>query len=595
MLMVGYFNTRELQESYKKSFFESAQEISKGNIKAIEYGLKYGKSISSFYTAPDILNEIHDYISSSENVSIIASDGSVFYTLFPKKTLTPSEYKTLLNLLDVQALAKNGVQIIQRENTHHEFMPIRGADGAANAYLEITFDDDLLKSKTISFNQSSALSVLIVTLLGTILFMVILSRVRTTNEKGEVKRGALLSVMIINITICQLTFTGINLWMYRNVLVSNAKENTRFAGEIIRKYIDTVTTKGVTFQDLENVQGWMASVIFSADDIKGAIVSVNNGKVTFSSTNGLDPNTGSNLSMRIVLQLKPDVANNQANLTMVLASENLNRKLFPMLMLSMIILIASIAALVQATFIMIFIFNRRAILNLKKYNEKLERIVMERTREIQLEKEKSDRLLLNILPKKVADELKENGFSEPQAFDNVSVFFSDVVGFTTISKDLEAKYLIKELSEIFTNFDLIIEKYNCQRIKTIGDAYLCVSGMPDPEPRHAHNLVNASLDIIDYLVARNKISTIQWNIRIGINTGSVVGGIVGIKKYLYDVFGDTINTASRMESNSETMRINVSERTWELVRDEFNMSSRGDFEVKGKGIMRMYFVEGKLH
>ena len=150
------------------------------------------------------------------------------------------------------------------------------------------------------------------------------------------------------------------------------------------------------------------------------------------------------------------------------------------------------------------------------------------------------------------------------------------------------------MSDIFTNFDIIIEKYNGQRIKTIGDAYLCVSGMPVADPKHAHNLVNASLDIIDYLVERNKTSKIQWNIRVGINTGSVVGGIVGIKKYLYDVFGDTINTASRMESNSEPMRINVSENTWNLVKEDFRVTPRGEFEVKGKGIMRMFFVDGRL-
>jgi class 3 adenylate cyclase len=169
-----------------------------------------------------------------------------------------------------------------------------------------------------------------------------------------------------------------------------------------------------------------------------------------------------------------------------------------------------------------------------------------------------------------------------------------VVGFTTLSSDLEPKLLIEELSDIFTNFDMIIDRYDCQRIKTIGDAYLCVSGMPVADSLHAHNLLNAALEIVQYLHKRNETSAISWQIRVGINSGPVVGGIVGIKKYLYDVFGDTINTASRMESNSDPMKINISENTWQLVKDDFKIVPRGEFEVKGKGAMRMFFVEDRL-
>ena len=155
-------------------------------------------------------------------------------------------------------------------------------------------------------------------------------------------------------------------------------------------------------------------------------------------------------------------------------------------------------------------------------------------------------------------------------------------------------YLIQELSDIFTNFDRIVGIYHSQRIKTIGDAYLCVCGMPSADPKHANNLINAALDIIAYLEERNKSSTIQWRIRVGIHSGPVVGGIVGTKKYIYDVFGDTINTASRMESNSEPMRINISNSTRELVKNSFKLTARGEFEAKGKGVMTMYFVDGHL-
>ncbi len=144
---------------------------------------------------------------------------------------------------------------------------------------------------------------------------------------------------------------------------------------------------------------------------------------------------------------------------------------------------------------------------------------------------------------------------------------------------------------MFTNFDSIMTKWQCERIKTIGDAYLAVSGMPEKNERHAYNMLRAAIDIREYLIKRNETAEIKFRCRIGINTGRVVGGIVGTKKYLYDVFGDTINTASRMESNSEPLKINISESTYELIKDMFILTDRGISEVKGKGPMRMFFVE----
>ncbi len=237
-------------------------------------------------------------------------------------------------------------------------------------------------------------------------------------------------------------------------------------------------------------------------------------------------------------------------------------------------------------FILVFVlFNRYRFE--KKANQKLE----EANNLIRQEKEKSDQLLLNILPVRVANDLKETGKTEPESFEEVTVYFSDVVGFTNLSSQLEPKFLIDELNDIFTAFDNIVEHHQCERVKTIGDAYLCVCGMPTPNPHHAHNMVRSAIEIIHYMQERNKRSEIQWRIRIGIHSGKVVGGVVGVKKYIYDVFGDTINTASRMESNSEPMRINISQTTYDLVKDQFPIQARGALAVKGKGEMSMYFVE----
>ena len=228
---------------------------------------------------------------------------------------------------------------------------------------------------------------------------------------------------------------------------------------------------------------------------------------------------------------------------------------------------------------------------LENQKEKLEVMVDERTKELALEKEKTEELLLNTLPLKVVNELKENGKSEPESFDNVTVYFSDIVGFTNISSTLDPKALIGALNEMFTVFDDIMVKNSCERIKTIGDAYLAVSGMPLKNNNHAENMVKAAIEIKNYLENRNNSSEVKWQARIGIHTGKVVGGIVGVRKYIYDVFGDTINTASRMESNSEPMRINVSETTYNILKGKYSFIERETINVKGKGDMKMFFLD----
>ena len=210
---------------------------------------------------------------------------------------------------------------------------------------------------------------------------------------------------------------------------------------------------------------------------------------------------------------------------------------------------------------------------------------------IKQEKEKSDRLLLNILPAKVADDLKRTGQTIPESFPDVTVLFSDLVGFTRLASVLDPKALIDELNDIFTAFDNVIEKHGCERMKTIGDAYLAVCGIPEANENHAENIARSAIGIRDYMKDRNKRSKMKWGIRIGIHTGKVVGGVVGVKKYIYDVFGDTINTASRMESNSEPMKINVSETTHQILKHKYVFLLRELVDVKGKGRMKMYFLE----
>lgn len=207
------------------------------------------------------------------------------------------------------------------------------------------------------------------------------------------------------------------------------------------------------------------------------------------------------------------------------------------------------------------------------------------------EKAKTDKLLLNVLPASIASDLKERGSTEPKLFENVTVCFTDMVGFTEKSTKLQPKVLIEELNAIFTAFDNIIEKNDCERIKTIGDSYMSLCGLPEPDPNHAEKMIRTAVEMVQYIEKRNLESSVEWQIRIGIHSGDVIAGVVGIKKYIYDVFGDTINTASRMETSSAPMRINVSEITYQLLKDKFKFEERGEVQVKGKGVMKMYFIK----
>ena len=212
---------------------------------------------------------------------------------------------------------------------------------------------------------------------------------------------------------------------------------------------------------------------------------------------------------------------------------------------------------------------------------------------LELEQEKTAKLLRNVLPERVIRDLQEKGESTPERFADVSVLFADIINFTGIAPTMEASDLIVELSDIFSGFDAIFAKYNCERIKTVGDAYMAAAGLPDADENHSRNILLAALEARDYLLKRNREpGRRQWMMRFGINSGSVVGGIVGRDKYIYDIFGDTVNTASRLEHASEAMKINVSYNVYLKTRDFFEFTPRGMVEVKGKGAVEMYFLEG---
>jgi len=213
-------------------------------------------------------------------------------------------------------------------------------------------------------------------------------------------------------------------------------------------------------------------------------------------------------------------------------------------------------------------------------------------RAVEAEREKSEKLLHNILPRAVAQSLKEHGCSDPQLFPEVTILFSDLVGFTELSAQLDPKTLIAELNALFTAFDAIMERHGCERIKTVGDAYFAACGIPEPRENHALRMASAALDMRDFVVQRKKTAALSWDMRIGLHSGPAVAGIVGTHKYIYDVFGDTVNTASRMESLSEPMKINLSDTTRSLIKDRMVTTAREPVPVKGKGEMRMWFLEG---
>lgn len=216
---------------------------------------------------------------------------------------------------------------------------------------------------------------------------------------------------------------------------------------------------------------------------------------------------------------------------------------------------------------------------------------------IENERSKSDHLLKNILPEETVTELKEFGKVKAKRFESVSVMFTDFKSFTIHAEHLPPEDLVQSLDYYFSYFDQIIEKYKLEKIKTLGDSYMCASGLPFPQEDHAERIVLAALEMVEFVEKAKQLKDeklTRFEMRIGISSGPVVAGVVGSKKFAYDIWGDTVNCASRMEFYSEVGKINISEDTHELVKDKFIFSDRGKIDVKNKGKMNMYFVEGMV-
>ncbi|MGB6169535.1 MAG: adenylate/guanylate cyclase domain-containing protein [Geitlerinemataceae cyanobacterium] len=239
---------------------------------------------------------------------------------------------------------------------------------------------------------------------------------------------------------------------------------------------------------------------------------------------------------------------------------------------------------------------------LRQTAKELELQVLERTAQLRktnenlaIEQEKSERLLLNILPRPIAEELKRSDGNSHIAreFAAVSILFADIVGFTNLSQQISAEELVKLLNEIFSKFDRLTDRYGLEKIKTIGDAYMAVGGIPNPRPDHAEAIADMALAMQHEIEIFNQEYDATLKIRIGINTGSVIAGVIGKKKFIYDLWGDAVNTASRMESHGIADSIQVTDATYQYLKDTFNFEDRGIIQVKGKGDMKTYLLVGR--
>lgn len=210
---------------------------------------------------------------------------------------------------------------------------------------------------------------------------------------------------------------------------------------------------------------------------------------------------------------------------------------------------------------------------------------------LNLEQVKSERLLLNVLPREIAALLKEDaGRSIAEYYDNVSVLFADVVGFTPLSEKLSPQEAVDALNAIFSHFDALADRYGVEKIRTIGDGYMVASGVPTPRPDHAHALARMALDMNAYMQSRPVRAGVPMEIRVGLNSGSAVAGIVGTTKFHYDLWGDAVNVAARMESHGEPGKIQIGRAAYELIADDFVCQSRGAIPIKGKGPMETWFL-----
>lgn len=572
-----------LKQNYINIFVSGYNFSGEDLVRQIEYAVKYGKPINNFYSMNTILRDVKSGMENISRIDILLPDGRILYST-EDNTSENSPFSPAL--IAQIAVSENNYTL--HNNYYHVMLPLKNSSGVNIAFLDMVFEEKIIADKISYFMRIFSLITIVLVIISAVLVISSMMLARFVDSEGRIYKFKLLLILTFVFTLTQIIFTGVNIITFRMITSGALIKNTEYVSEILKNNIETVSNKGIRFSEMTTLETWLESISDSIEGIDGiAVISEYSNKVITATRNVVN------------IELKNSF-NESITLSLSLSSSYINKDLPLIIGVAVVTWLSALLILIIISLIVFMLIDKKLVSDLKKYNEELERIVAERTAELkksykllESEKLKSEKLLLNILPVRVAKNLRNNGRTEPEEFENVTVYFSDIVGFTNISNSLTPKVLIDELNEIFTAFDNIISHNNCERIKTIGDAYLCVCGMPSTDEKHAEKILDSAIMIIKYLNKRNKTSPIEWKIRIGIHTGRVVGGVVGIKKYIYDVFGDTINTASRMESNSEPMKINISESTYSLVKDKYNFIERGTIDVKGKGEMKMFFVTGK--
>lgn len=238
--------------------------------------------------------------------------------------------------------------------------------------------------------------------------------------------------------------------------------------------------------------------------------------------------------------------------------------------------------------LMIECTNISKVKELEYMIESYSELVEKNERQLRREKDRAENLLLNVMPKAVYEELKDYGVTTPTRYEQVSVLMLDFVGFTEMTISSDPNVLVSELNDIFTSFDRIVDQFGCERIKTIGDGYMAVSGLPEPNPDHAQNIARAAVLFRRYIRERNRSSNVAWECRIGIATGPVIGSMIGVQKYVYDIFGPGVNLAARMETLCEPMEITLCETTADLVSNDFRLDEAPEADVKGFGRQKVF-------
>ena len=232
----------------------------------------------------------------------------------------------------------------------------------------------------------------------------------------------------------------------------------------------------------------------------------------------------------------------------------------------------------------------RSSIEMALYKHKINVQLKQRTAELEEEKMKSEKLLNNILPAVIVKELKEKGTITPREYKSVTLLFTDFQSFTKISAQMRPDNLVKELNDIFKNFDAIIEKYDLEKLKTIGDSYMVGGGFPKESNDHALRVISAAMDMLDFIKRRNSSSEYQWKMRVGAHSGNIIAGVVGKNKFTYDVWGDTVNIANRMQRYGEPGKINISASTYNLIKDFFKCEFNDSIHETGNGKIQMYHV-----